>query len=40
MTTSVAVYGNPATKYRFDVMTTAGLSLLAIVSGLFLFVLP
>ena len=40
-TTLMAVYGTRASKKgRFDFITTAWLSLLAVVTGLFLFVIP
>lgn len=40
VTTSVMVYGTAKPKRQFDILKTVGLSLLAIISGLFLFVLP
>ncbi len=40
-TTLMAVYGTRASKKgRLDFVTTAWLSLLAVVTGLFLFVIP
>ena len=40
ITISVTVYGTAEPKRQFDILQTTGLSLLAIISGLLLFVLP